>query len=126
MKGSTLSLLLFVAITLSLNYSSVFAQTYEGTTINSKYLTIAEHRFRDGDFSDQITGVIVNNSTEEVSGTSVYVGLYDGNNQLITMQSGSVDVYKLPPGDNSAFSISLFGLSAEGLDHYILYPGGTP
>ena len=92
MKGSTLSLLLFVAITLSLNYSSVFAQTYEGTTINSKYLTIAEHRFRNGDFSDQITGVIVNNSTEEVSGTSVYVGLYDGNNQLITMQSGSVDV----------------------------------
>ncbi len=126
MKGSTVTFLFFLAITLSLNYSSVFAQTYEGTTINSKYLTIPEHRFRDGDFSDQITGVIVNNSTEEISGTSVYVGLYDGNNQLITMQSGSADVYKLPPGDNSAFSISLFGLSTEGLDHYILYPGGTP
>jgi len=126
MNGPIILLLLFVAITLSLDNSSVFAQTHEGTTVNSKYLSIAEHRFRDGDFSDQITGVIVNNSTQEVSGTSVYVGVYDTDNQLITMQSGSVDVYKLPPGDNSAFSISFFGLDEQGFDHYILYPGGTP
>jgi hypothetical protein len=34
-----------------------------GNVTNSKYLTITEHRFRPGEFTNQITGVIVNNST---------------------------------------------------------------
>ena len=63
--------------------------------VNSKYLTISENRFRFGEFSDQITGTIVNNSTQAVSSPSVYVALYDENDQLITVESGYADVSPL-------------------------------
>jgi hypothetical protein len=99
----------------------------KGSVVNSKYLTITEHRYRPGDFSDIITGMIVNNSTQEVSGISVNAALYDKDNNLITMTSGGfADVSTLPPGDNSAFSVSLFGLEAGNIDHYMLFPSGTP
>jgi hypothetical protein len=39
---------------------------------------------------------------------------------------GFADVSTLPPGDNSAFSVSLFGLEAGNIDHYMLFPSGTP
>jgi hypothetical protein len=41
------------------------------------------------------------------------------------MESGFVDVSTLPAGNNSAFSISIFGLK-ENIGHYTLFPGGTP
>ena len=97
----------------------------EGNVVNSKYLSITENRYRNGEFSDIITGAIVNNSTQEISYVSVYAALYDRDNKLITMTSGSVDVPSLPAGDNSAFSITVD--SAVGVvDHYMLFPGGTP
>lgn len=108
----------------SYNTSSVSAQ--EGNVINSKYLTITEHRYRDGSFTDQITGVVVNNATAEVRSIGIYAALYDEDNQLITTESGFADVSPLPAGDNSAFSISLFGIEDDEVDHYILSPGGTP
>jgi hypothetical protein len=88
-------------------------------------LSITEHRYRSGDFSDQITGVVVNNSTQEISGVSVDAALYDKDNKLITMAgAGFADVSTLPPGDNSAFSINILGV--QDIDHYTLFPSGTP
>lgn len=98
----------------------------QSQVVNSKYITISDHRFRDGDFSDQVTGTVINNSTQDISLIEIFVGVYDSNDQLITMESGFADVTNLPAGDNSSFSISLFGLSNEEIDHYIIYAGGLP
>ena len=106
-----------------------FAQTSEpeGTAVNSKYLTIRDLRFRNEGFSNLITGTIVNNSTSEIRFAQVYAALYDKDNKLISVESGSVDVSTLRAKDNSAFTISLFGLgSADRVDHYTVMPGGTP
>lgn len=100
--------------------SSVNAQ--DGNVINSKYLTITEHRYRDGSFSDQITGVVVNNATTEVRSIGIHAALYDETGLLITTESGFADVSPLPAGDNSAFSISLFGIEDDEVDHYTLLP----
>lgn len=63
-------------------------------------------RFRDEGFgSSSITGTIVNNSTSDISFAQVFAALYDQNNNLITTQSGLVDVSSLKPGDNSASKI---------------------
>jgi hypothetical protein len=96
-----------------------------GDVINSTYLTITDHRYRYGDFFlDQITGTVVNNSTEEVSGITVTAALYDSSHRLVTTAEGYADFSTLPPGGNSPFSISL-GVD-EDIDHYTLFPGGTP
>lgn len=108
----------------SYNINSVNAQ--DGNAINSKYLTITDHRYRDGSFSDQITGVVVNNATTEIRSIGIYAALYDETGQLITTESGFADVSPLPAGDNAAFSISLFGIEDDEVDHYTLLPGGTP
>ena len=106
------------------------AQTTEpkSTIVNSKFLTIKDPRFRDEGFgSSSITGTIFNNSTSQISLAQVYAVLYDKDNKLITVESGIVDVSTLKPHDNSAFKVSLFGLSSAGtIDHYTLMPGGTP
>jgi len=97
-----------------------------GSVENSMYLSITEHRYRNGEFSDQITGIVVNNSTEEVSPVTVTAALYDNSGKLVTTEGGGfADVSTLPPGDNSAFSITLSGVDAN-IDHYKLLPGGTP
>ena len=105
--------------------SGALAQIPEGTVINSKYMTITEHRFRDQPYLDQITGTIANNSTEEVYDVKAYVALYDSNDNLISMKFGGADVFTLPPGDSSAFNIISID-KKWGVDHYVLYPGGTP
>ncbi|MFZ0568653.1 MAG: FxLYD domain-containing protein [Nitrososphaeraceae archaeon] len=100
--------------------------TPTGSVENSRYLSVTEHRYRNGEFSDQITGIVMNNSTEEVSQVSVIAALYDSSGKLITTEwGGFADVSTLPPGDNSAFSITLLGAD-EDIDHYKLLPGGTP
>ena len=112
--------------------NSVFTQSDDaggvptGNVVNSKYLTISEQKYRPGDFSDQITGTIVNNSTQEVSSPSVYAALYEENNQLITVKSGYSDVSPLPPADNSAFSIMIYIPEEDTVDHYTLYAAGEP
>lgn len=71
-------------------------------------------------------GTVVNNSTVSVSSAAVYAALYDKDNNLITVQNGFADVMSLKPGENSAFKISLFGLStSDTIDHYTLLAGGT-
>ena len=118
-----------IAVFSSILAASCFISTVnaqDGSVINSKYLTITEHRYRNGSFSDQITGVVVNNATTEVGSIEIYAALYDKTGQLITTDFGLADVSPLPAGDNSAFSIGLFGIEDDQVDHYTLLPGGTP
>jgi hypothetical protein len=96
-----------------------------GNIVNSKYLSITDHRYRQGEFGyDTITGTIVNNVAKNISFAAVYTALYDKNNTFITMESGSVSVSLLKPGDNSPFAIDIFGV--KDIDHYTLFPAGTP
>jgi hypothetical protein len=97
-----------------------------GNVVNSKYLSIPEHEYRIGDFSNKITGTVLNNSTQEISGVSVDALLYDNVGNLITAEGAEcADVSTLPPGDESAFSIRLFGVEDEVVA-YALFPSGTP
>jgi hypothetical protein len=97
-----------------------------GNVVNSKYVAITDHRYQHGNFSDVITGTLINNSTQEIPVISVVAALYDKDDKLITTGISSADVSDLPGGDNSAFSIPLFGLGEDVVDHYTLFPGGTP
>lgn len=97
-----------------------------GNVYNSKYLGIQEHEYRIGDFSSQITGTVVNNSTKEISGISIDALLYDNAGNLITMKGTEfADIPTLRPGDESAFLIRLFGVEDEVVS-YALFPSGTP
>jgi len=40
------------------------------------------------------------------------------------MQTGIVDVTDIPAGDNSPFSINIYGI--KDVDHYTLFAAGTP
>src|SRR6188472_3093697 len=120
------SLFFFLGLVLLLNYSSINAistaqsisffsssiNAPKGGIVNSKYLTITEQGFRSGNYSNQITGTLFNNSTQEIS-SNVYVGLYDAKNQLITMDIGYPDITPLPANEYSTFSISLYELNNE-------------
>jgi hypothetical protein len=71
--------------------------------------------------------MIVNNSIGQISLAQVYMVLYDKDNKLISVESGTADVSTLVARDNSAFKVSLFGLgSSDTVDHYTVMPGRTP
>jgi hypothetical protein len=107
--------------------SQVGRQNVTGDAVNSIYLTITDHRYMDGEYNDQITGTVTNNSTETIGVWTVYAALYNADNQLISMVSGSVAVPTLPAGDNSAFDISVYGVGENDIvDHYTLFPTGAP
>jgi hypothetical protein len=97
----------------------------KGNVVNSKYVTITDHRYQRGDISDAITGTVRNNSTQEIPVISVIALLYDKDNNLITIGIGSADASDLPRGGNSAFSIH-FVLKESEVNHYTLFPGGIP
>jgi hypothetical protein len=128
--GLLLSSSMILASSITFSYSSMqheaYAQIPKGSAVNSKFLTVTESRYRPGQFSDQITGTVTNNSTQQISSISVYVALYDKDNKLITMDSGLADVSTLSHGDQSAFSITLLSLGSEKVDHYTIFPGGLP
>jgi hypothetical protein len=107
--------------------SQVGAQNITGDAVNSIYLTITDHRYREGEYNDQITGTVTNNSTETIGLMNVYAALYNADNQLISMESGTMTVTTLPAGDNSAFDITVYGVGENNIvDHYALFPTGTP
>ena len=101
------------------------AGNVKGTVVNSKYVTIADHRYQHGETSDVITGTVRNNSTQEIPMISIIAVLYDKDNNLITTGFGSANTQDLPVGDNSTFSIN-FVLKGNVVDRYILFPGGIP
>ena len=99
-----------------------------GNVVNSKYLSITDHKYRSSQFYHTITGTITNNSTREISSVSVYAALYDKDSKLITMESDSASISPLRAGDNSPFTINISPSSSgrDNIDHYTIFPGGTP
>jgi hypothetical protein len=124
--GIIFTQLFFIPSEFVLAQSDDKVRDVKGNIVNSKYITITDHRYQHGDLSDVITGTVINNSTQEIPVISVIVALYDKGDKLITTGIGSADVSDLPGGDNSPFSIHLFGLEEDMVDHYTLFPGGTP
>ena len=70
----------------------------------------------------------MNNSTQEISSIGVYAALYDKDDKLITMESGLVSISPLRAGNNSPFTINIspFSSGRDNIDHYTIFPGGTP
>jgi hypothetical protein len=97
-----------------------------GDAVNSKYVTITNHKYQQGNFSDIIIGTLINNSTQEIPVISVVAALYNKDDKLITTGISAADTSDLPGGDSSAFSINLYNLEHDAVDHYILFPGGIP
>lgn len=101
----------------------------EATIGKSENLSITDVRFR-GD-SYQITGTVINNSTNEQSSISIYAVFFDKDDSFIGLSQGRPLVESLPPGDNSPFSIDLFSgfhysmpEEVKGIDHYTIYTRG--
>ena len=101
----------------------------EATIGKSENLSITDVRFR-GD-SYQITGTVINNSTNEQSSISIYAVFFDKDDSFIGLSQGRPLVESLPPGDNSPFSIDLFSgfhysmpEEVNGIDHYVIYTRG--
>jgi hypothetical protein len=67
---------LFSNIISNRTFSTAYAQ--DNNVINSKNLTIQDHRLVDQDFSDTITGTVTTTAGAEVS-ASIYAILYDSN-----------------------------------------------
>jgi hypothetical protein len=99
-----------------------------GNVVNSKYLSIIDHKYRSGQFYHTITGIVKNNSTQEISAIGVYAALYDKDNKLITMESGLASISPLRAGNNSPFTINIspFSSGRDNIDHYTIFSGGTP
>ena len=96
----------------------------------SENLTVTDLRYRAE--SNQVTGSVTNNSTNEQSSISIYAVLFDKEGTFLGIAEGRPLVESLPPADNSPFSIDLysgFGLYAmpeevNGIDHYTVYVRG--
>ena len=96
----------------------------------SENLTITDLRYRAE--SNQITGTVTNNSTNEQSSISIYAVLFDKEGIFLGIAEGRPLVESLPPSDYSPFSIDLFsgfGLytmpeEVNGVDHYTIYVRG--
>ena len=109
--------------------TTITTTTPEATIGKSENLSITDVRFR-GD-SYQITGTVINNSTNEQSSISIYAVFFDKDDSFIGLSQGRPLVESLPPGDNSPFSIDLFSgfhysmpEEVKGIDHYTIYTRG--
>lgn len=105
------------------------AATPEATIGKSENLTITDVRYRAE--SNQITGTVTNNSTNEQSSISIYAVFFDKDDSFIGLSQGRPLVDSLPPADNSPFSIDLFSgfhysmpEEVNGIDHYTIYARG--
>jgi hypothetical protein len=112
------------------NQTTMTTTTPEATIGKSENLTITDLRFRAE--SNQITGTVTNNSTNEQSSISIYAVLFDKDDSFLGIAQGRPLVESLPPADNSPFSIDLFsGLGlytmpeeVKDIDHYSIYVRG--
>jgi hypothetical protein len=103
----------------------------EATIGKSENLTITDLRYRAE--SNQITGTVTNNSTNEQSSISIYAVLFDKDDSFLGIAEGRPLVETLPPADDSPFSIDLlsgFGFYAmpeevSDISHYTIYVKGS-
>lgn len=100
-----------------------------GAAMVSKYLTIKDLKFRppaDQFSQPTVTGTVVNNSTQEVSGVQINVIVLDQHNKVLTAANGNADVSDLKAGDDSAFKVDLSELGTlDVVHHYLVYPTQT-
>ncbi len=112
------------------NQTTMTTTTPEATIGKSENLTITDLRFRAE--SNQITGTVTNNSTNEQSSISIYAVLFDKDDSFLGIAQGRPLVESLPPADNSPFSIDMFSgfelytmpEEVKGIDHYTIYVRG--
>ena len=110
--------------------TNITTTTPEAIIGKSENLTVTDLRYRAE--SNQITGTVTNNSTNEQSSISIYAVLFDKEGTFLGIAEGRPLVESLPPADNSPFSIDLsagFGLFAvpeevNSIDHYTVYVRG--
>lgn len=117
------------------NVNSTINQTTptgpQATIGKSENLTITDLRYRAE--SNQITGTVTNNSTNEQSSITIYAVLFDKDNSFLGIAQGRPLVESLPAADNSPFSIDLtsglgfFAMPEEvkDVDHYTIYVKGS-
>jgi hypothetical protein len=114
----------------TISSTNITTTTPEAIIGKSENLTVTDLRYRAE--SNQITGTVTNNSTNEQSSISIYAVLFDKEGTFLGIAEGRPLVESLPPADNSPFSIDLFsgfGLFAvpeevNGIDHYTVYVRG--
>jgi hypothetical protein len=107
--------------------NSMTANSGANTNVfHTKELDISKHTLRAGETSDAVTGTIVNNSPVEVNYVDINAALFDANNNLIGIVSGTVDFPTLKPSEDSTFKIDVSADLKELLDHYMLFVLGTP
>jgi len=108
------------------NTSSSSSGEKTANIFHSKYVTVAKTSYRQGEFSDSITGTIVNSGTIEVTSVDVSAALLDKDNNLINVASGSVDFSSLKPGEDSSFRVDISSSLKSTVDHYMLFVEATP
>jgi len=64
---------------------------------------------------------LINNSTKEIPVISIVAALYNKDDKLITTCISAAEASDLPGGDRSAFSINLYNLGNDVVDHFILF-----
>jgi hypothetical protein len=114
----------------TISSTNITTTTPEAIIGKSENLTVTDLRYRAE--SNQITGTVTNNSTNEQSSISIYAVLFDKEGTFLGIAEGRPLVESLPPADNSPFSIDLsagFGLFAvpeevNSIDHYTVYVRG--
>ncbi|MBA3749337.1 MAG: hypothetical protein H0X03_00280 [Nitrosopumilus sp.] len=93
---------------------------------HSQYLTVSKTSLRQGDFSDSITGTIVNNSPVTLNYVGVSAALFDENNNLLSITQGSVDFPLLRTNEDTSFKIDISSNLKDLIDNYMLFVVGTP
>jgi hypothetical protein len=98
------------------------AEDPKANIINTKRLTIKDPKYHKDMIGYSITGTVTNISVKNML-VSVYALIYDANNNVVDVGSGTADLFNLKSGDSSAFKISF--LSDDDIpDHYTLVAGG--
>ena len=105
-------------------------QDIPGLAIDTKYLSISNLQLRQdlGQFSNRINvaGVVANNSTNsEVSLVTVVAILYNEENKVVTIASGSPTFISLKPGQDSPFSITVDIGQENRVAQYQVIAGGN-
>lgn len=99
------------------------------TTVHSQSLTVTKASMRaTSDFlsTKSIAGTIVNNSPETIDNIRVYAALFDKNNDLVDIASGTVDFSILKPQEDTSFKVGFYEDNNIQVSKYMLFVVGTP
>jgi hypothetical protein len=124
--ASTLALLLDNPIKQDLNAQP---QQVPGKAVSGKYLSLSDLEFRQdkNSFSNQIivSGLVSNNSTQEVSLIWTVLELYDAQDRLLTVGVAPSSIINLKTGQDSPFSVTANIGQDDEVAHYTTLAGGS-